>query len=94
MSAILNPKLSSTRIERPRRVPAPVSASPRPMSIDAPPHRGISDLIRPKLVAAPMVMPARNPPKDERPHSDIIEKVLAGIPLTDSEIRKVIHRKK
>lgn len=57
MSAILNPKLSSTRIERPRHVPPTNEES-------------------------------------KRPHSDIIEKVLAGIPLSDSDIRKVIQRKK
>ena len=34
------------------------------------------------------------PPKTEREHSDIIEKVLAGIPLSDNEIRKVIRRPK
>lgn len=69
MSAINNPKLSSTRIERPRRaVPAPKNV--------------------PKPVAT------AEPSKAERPHSDIIEKVLAGIPLTDNEIRRVIHRKK
>ena len=94
MSAILNPKLSSTRIERPRRVPVPVSASPRPTTNDPPAYRGVSDPIRPKQIAAPAAVAAKNPAKDERPHSDIIEKVLAGIPLTDSEIRKVIHRKK
>ena len=73
MSAILHPKLSSTRIELPRRAPA------RAMNR----HADVAPLA-----------PTNNTSKTERPHSDIIEKVLAGIPLTPNEIRKVIHRKK
>ena len=83
MSAIRNPKLSSTRIEPPRRVPpAPVSVLPR--------TRPVESTTRSKPTAISMETTSNS----ERPHSDIIEKVLAGIPLSDNDIRKVIQRKK
>ena len=86
MSAILHPKLSSTRIERPRRAQIPLPPPPPKVTNDyynkAPSH------------VPSQSIKSTNSPKGERPHSDIIEKVLAGIPLSDSEIRRVIHRRK
>jgi hypothetical protein len=79
MSAILNPKLSSTRIERPRRVPVATSVPSRTITSEShSKHKNQSNSLT----------------TGERAHSDIIEKVLAGIPLTENDIRKVIHRKK
>lgn len=99
MSAILNPKLSSTRIERPRRVVAP--AAPPPSFRSAMVTKNDSQSSRSKFIPPlPPTAPSTtslatvDASKTERQHSDIIEKVLAGIPLTDNEIRRVIHRKK
>ena len=105
MSAILNPKLSSTRIERPRRVHAPI---PTPSPPPPPPkvtndyynkatNHYTSDAVRPKPpITTTTTTDTRSnyKPKGERQHSDIIEKVLAGIPLSDNEIRSVIRRPK
>jgi hypothetical protein len=95
MSAILNPKLSSTRIERPRRVHAPI---PPPKVTNDYYNKATNlnthDTVRNKQPIGSKTIRPTTTPKNERPHSDIIEKVLAGIPLTDSEIRKVIHRPK
>ena len=85
MSAIRNPKLSSTRIERPRRVHAPNPVPPI----------STNDLyLTMKQPGASANVCPIDAQKGERQHSDIIEKVLAGIPLTDNEIRRVIHRPK
>jgi hypothetical protein len=98
MSAILNPKLSSTRIERPRRVHAPVPKPSPPKVTNDYYNKAINlnthDTVRTKQPITTMNMRSTNPPKTEREHSDIIEKVLAGIPLSDNEIRKVIRRPK
>jgi hypothetical protein len=97
MSAILNPKLSSTRIERPRRVHAPVPTPPPKVTNDyynKAIHLSTHDTVRNKQPVASTTIRSINLPKSERQHSDIIEKVLAGIPLSDNEIRRVIHRPK
>ena len=88
MSAILNPKLSSTRIERPRRIHAPIPTPP-------PPPKVTNDYYNKAInVNKQTTISTASPQKNERHHSDIIEKVLAGIPLTNTEIRSVIHRPK
>lgn len=84
MSAILHPKLSSTRIERPRRAQVPLP----PPKVTTDYYNKVSD-----NVPTQSIKPT-NSPNGERQHSDIIEKVLAGIPLSNSEIRRVIHRRK
>jgi hypothetical protein len=98
MSAILNPKLSSTRIERPRRVHAPIPTPPPPKVTNDYYNKAMNfnthDTVRNKQPIGSKPIRPTTTTKNERPHSDIIEKVLAGIPLTDSEIRKVIHRPK
>ncbi|CAF3447519.1 unnamed protein product [Rotaria sp. Silwood1] len=102
MNVILNPTLSSTRIERPRRVQVPPS-------VPAPPPKITNDyynkainlntddkIYKKQPIASTSVRSNNNNnnPKNEREHSDIIAKVLAGIPLSDNEIRRVIHRPK
>ena len=100
MSAILNPKLSSTRIERPTRSHAPIStAQPQPPKIthdyyNKASHQNAHTATQSKQPSVSSNAPTNTAPKGERQHSDIIEKVLAGIPLTDKEIRSVIHRSK
>ncbi len=100
ISAILNPKLSSTRIERPRRVHAPVPTPPLPQPkvtndyYNKPINLNTHDTVRNKQTAASTNIRSNNVPKNERQHSEIIEKVLAGIPLTNNEIRSVIRRPK
>jgi hypothetical protein len=96
MSAILNPKLSSTRIERPRRVHAPIPPPPKVTNdyYNKTTNLNTHDTVRNKQPIGSKTIHPSTTPKNERPHSDIIEKVLAGIPLSDSEIRKVIHRPK
>lgn len=100
MSAILNPKLSSTRIERPRRVHVPLPQPPPPPKItndyfNKPNNLNSYDVNRNKQQPVPTTDNRSNTiPQNERQHSDIIEKVLAGIPLTNTEIRRVIHRPK
>jgi hypothetical protein len=98
MSAILNPKLSSTRIERPRRVHAPIPTPPPPKVTNdyynKAPDLYTRDAIRPKPPIITTDTRSNHIPKGERQHSDIIEKVLAGIPLSDNEIRSVIRRPK
>ncbi len=100
MSAILNPKLSSTRIERPRRVHAPIPTPPTPPPkvtndyYNKATNHYTSDAARPKPPITTTETRSNHMPKGERQHSDIIEKVLAGIPLSDNEIRSVIRRPK
>jgi hypothetical protein len=95
MSAILNPKLSSTRIERPRRIHAPI---PPPKVTNDYYNKATNvhthDTIRSKPPIIPTDTRSNNIPNGERQHSNIIEKVLAGIPLSDNEIRSVIRRPK
>lgn len=97
MNVILNPALSSTRIERPRRANPPLPTQPPKVTIDyynkAINVKAENTLPKKQPVASTNVR-SNNPPKGEREHSDIIAKVLAGIPLSDSEIRRVIHRPK
>ncbi|CAF1623111.1 unnamed protein product [Adineta ricciae] len=100
MSAILNPKLSSTRIERPTRSHAPMStAQPQPPKVtndyyNKASHQNAHTTTQSKQPSVSSNVRTNTAPKGERQHSDIIEKVLAGIPLTDKEIRSVIHRSK
>ncbi|UJR36988.1 hypothetical protein I4U23_029696 [Adineta vaga] len=97
MSAILNPKLSSTRIERPPRIHAPIPTTAPPLP---PPPKVTNDYynkVFPQTKQSSASSNSRSnttPTKSDRQHSDIIEKVLAGIPLSDKEIRSVIHRSK
>ena len=93
MSAILHPKLSSTRIERPRRIHAPIPTPPPKVTNDYY-NKAINTHPSESTRSKQPVTSADNRPKGERHHSDIIEKVLAGIPLSDHEIRRVIHRPK
>ncbi|CAF3663424.1 unnamed protein product [Rotaria socialis] len=92
MNVILNPALSSTRIERPRRVHAPIPTQPPKVTNDY--YNKAFNLKTEDTVAKKQPIPPNQNSKDEREHSDIISKVLAGIPLSDSEIRRVIHRPK
>ncbi|CAM4798433.1 unnamed protein product [Rotaria magnacalcarata] len=92
MNVILNPALSSTRIERPRRVHAPIPAQPPKVTNDY--YNKAFNLKTEDTVAKKQPIPPNQNSKGEREHSDIISKVLAGIPLSDSEIRRVIHRPK
>jgi hypothetical protein len=96
MSAILNPKLSSTRIERPRRVHAPIPTAPTTTNdrYNKAFNLHTHDTVCTKQPGASSNVHSDDNQKCERQHSDIIEKVLAGIPLTDNEIRRVIHRPK
>jgi hypothetical protein len=97
INAILNPKLSSTRIERPRRFHAPVSQPPPKVTNDyynKSTNLNTHDTVRNKPSIASTATRSNTAAKNERQHSDIIEKVLAGIPLTNTEIRRVIHRPK
>ncbi|CAF2874948.1 unnamed protein product [Rotaria sp. Silwood2] len=100
MNVILNPALSSTRIERPRRVhaPPPVPAPPPKITNDyynKAVNLNTDDKINKKQpITSTNIRSNTNTSKNEREHSDIIAKVLAGIPLTDNEIRRVIHRPK
>jgi hypothetical protein len=97
MSAILNPKLSSTRIERPRRVYAPVPQPPPKVTNDyynKSTNLNTHDTIHNKQSTTSKDTRSNTTTQNERQHSDIIEKVLAGIPLTNTEIRRVIHRPK
>jgi hypothetical protein len=95
MSAILHPKLSSTRIERPRRVNAPVPQPPPPPKVTNDYYnKAINPNTHETVRNKQSITSTNNNPKGERQHSDIIEKVLAGIPLTNTEIRRVIHRPK
>ena len=98
MNVILNPKLSSTRIERPRRVHVSYPTSPPPKVTNDYYNKAVNHHVQntqcnKKSVSSTNVH-SNNSSKNEREHSDIIEKVLAGIPLTDNEIRRVIHRPK
>ena len=95
MNIIHNPKLSSTRIERPRRVHAP--------SVPTIPPKITNDYYNKEIHFnnhdrtgndKSINVQTNNSSKSQREHSDIIDKVLAGIPLTDNEIRRVIHRPK
>jgi len=100
MSAILNPKLSSTRIERPRRIHAPVPQPPPPKVTNDYYNKltnlNTHDTVHNKqsTTSTDTRSNTTTTTKNERQHSDIIEKVLAGIPLTNTEIRRVIHRPK
>jgi hypothetical protein len=98
MSAILHPKLSSTRIERPRRVHAPIPTPPPPKVTNdyynKAMHRDTHDTVRTKQPVTSANIQSNTNPTTERQHSSIIEKVLAGIPLSDHEIRKVLHGRK
>ena len=94
MSAILNPKLSSTRIERSIRTHAPLpTASPPPPKVTNDYYNKATHYPRPPITTTDTVR-SNTTPKGERQHSGIIEKVLAGIPLSDNEIRSVIRRPK
>ncbi|CAF1571750.1 unnamed protein product [Rotaria sordida] len=101
MNVILNPALSSTRIERPRRIqahPSPIPAPPPKITNDfynkAVNHNIDDKICKKQPITSTNIRSNNNTSKNEREHSDIIAKVLAGIPLTNNEIRRVIHRPK
>lgn len=93
MSAILNPKLSSTRIERPMRTHAPLPTQTPPPKVTHDYYNKATHYPRPPITTTDNTR-STHTPKGERQHSDIIEKVLAGIPLSDNEIRSVVRRPK
>ena len=77
MSAILNPKLSSTRIERPPRIHAPIPTPPPKVTNDyynKATHPQIHDAVRPKPSVPSADIRSSNPPRGERQHSDIYRK--------------------
>ncbi|CAF0943761.1 unnamed protein product [Adineta steineri] len=98
MSTIRNPKLSSTRIERPARIHAPIPTPPAPKVTNdyynKITNRNTHDAIHNKQSIPTTTVRSDTTPKGDRPNSNIIDKVLAGIPLTDKEIRSVLHRQK
>ncbi|CAF4333836.1 unnamed protein product, partial [Adineta steineri] len=57
-------------------------------------NRNTHDAIRNKQSIPTTTARSDTTPKGDRPNSNIIDKVLAGIPLTDKEIRSVLHRQK
>jgi hypothetical protein len=57
-------------------------------------HRDTHDTVRTKQPVTSANIQSNTNPTTERQHSSIIEKVLAGIPLSDHEIRKVLHGRK